>query len=228
MSSEQIDLLGHYSVNIRRKELRKLYGSDWDKFRLNEQMAITSVYFSGGPKVVGKRTDFYKHMKNYASTGDTKYLDLAVVELRDKSNPPDKHGKKPRGIQRRREGEAILLDSTKAHYKNPINQPAAPICLRVIPGETIAPLGTGKSWPENESSEYYIWRCVLDGKTRSEHLAREGKVYHRDVVPPPVEGHHGCRCKAEPVTINLMISEPLKQNIPNIEYGPVYPILSVS
>jgi SPP1 gp7 family putative phage head morphogenesis protein len=46
---------------------------------------------------------------------------------------------------------------------------------------------------------YYVWRAVGDGKTRSSHADREGEVFCWD--NPPEGGHPGedynCRCKAE-------------------------------
>lgn len=53
--------------------------------------------------------------------------------------------------------------------------------------------------------EEYRWRGVLDGRERSEHVAREGNTYRWD--QPPDDGHPGqpirCRCSAEAVLPNL-------------------------
>lgn len=53
--------------------------------------------------------------------------------------------------------------------------------------------------------EEYRWRGVLDGRERSEHVAREGKTYRWD--KPPEDGHPGqpirCRCSAEAVLPDL-------------------------
>ncbi len=59
-------------------------------------------------------------------------------------------------------------------------------------------------YPEDDRNEspkgYYVWRCVGDERTRSEHEERDGEVFSWD--EPPEGGHpgedFGCRCLALP------------------------------
>lgn len=62
-----------------------------------------------------------------------------------------------------------------------------------------------------EKKGQYIWRTRGDGKVRSEHADRDGKVFDWD--NPPEGGHpgeaHNCRCWAEPLNC---ISQELKRD----------------
>ena len=45
LTNEQVETVFRHDVEIREKELRKDYGDNWDKFRANEKIAISSLYF---------------------------------------------------------------------------------------------------------------------------------------------------------------------------------------
>ncbi|MBD3661803.1 MAG: minor capsid protein, partial [Arenibacter algicola] len=65
----------------------------------------------------------------------------------------------------------------------------------------------------------YIWRTRGDGKVRSSHADRDGKVFSWD--DPPEGGHPGeapnCRCRAEPVEGKDTLCNELKHQITNQE-----------
>lgn len=192
ITDEQALSLLQFSVNIRKKEVANMYGSTWNKLPGNMRIAIISAYYNG-PVLVKPGTRFFKNIELYANTGDDKYLNNAVIELRNYS-----------GKTSRRKYEALLLDSRQApFYRKPNESPLPAKPLKVVVGETRLPRNVDRLFPQLTNSEFIIWRTRLDDKVRKKHIEREGKVYHVSMLSSLDD--YGCRCSKVPVTNNLLI-----------------------
>lgn len=198
IEDDQILRLLRYSVNLREKELARQYGDIWTYLRPNEKIAIISAYYNG-PSLVSKKTRFFANLQKYIKTKDAKYLQEAIIELRDRN--------KNRSLLFRRTSEAKLLDSTQSPVygkpgdKIPFNGP-----IRVIQEKTRLPRDIEKHIPAVQNSEFVIWRTRLDGRVRAAHMRMEGKVYRRDDALK-VKGEDGCRCDLVDVPNNLVITD---------------------
>lgn len=206
LTEQQIRILYNHSVNIREEDLRNYYFPIFSKLRLNERLAIEDAYFNL-PSLVDYRSNFMRHIKEYYRTGDQRYLLEAVDEIKYRSNK-----KKIRGIQNRRNKQAVLLDSTKAPFYSKPFDPRLPnhLPIHAIPLKTIIPRGT-ESWEKGGNPEYYIWRTQCDDKVRESHFLLEGRVFPKN--NPPATGHpkdaHNCRCWAEELPKDILIKEEL-------------------
>jgi len=177
LTQTQVDQLLDHSLSVRVKELEKIYEEFWPKLRANEKITIISAYFNC-PSLVARDTNFYKNIREYAKTADKKYLLEAVTEIKDNSNKD-----KLKGIQNRRNCEAAMLDSTEAPFYSKPNSPLLPnVPMKVIPGETIVPIGMSRYFPKRTNSEYFIWRTQLDQRVRPAHLQNEGKVFRKKTI----------------------------------------------
>ncbi|MBN8828871.1 MAG: hypothetical protein J0H68_09210 [Sphingobacteriia bacterium] len=130
LNDKEIKVLFDYSTRVRENELRRTFGEEIWKGKLtpNERLAIEDLYYTGGNSLVGKQTSFFKNIKEYASTHDQKYLDAAIHEVTERSNPKinPKTGKiyeDWEGKQNRREvqGEMLKTYETPA-YKDYIKE----------------------------------------------------------------------------------------------------------
>ena len=203
LTNEQINCLLEFSLESREEDIQRNYKKIWAKLRLNERLVIEDAYFNG-PKLVRSGTRFHGAMHAYARTGDAKHLRQAVHEMRNRSNP-----EKSKGLQKRREAQAVLLSSQECPlYTTPLEGrlPAESTPVAVVPGQTVLPRGVD-TWPPSEDSTYYIWRTQCDGQVRPSHLELEGKIFSDDNKPS--FGHPGednnCRCWAEPLPQNIHI-----------------------
>jgi hypothetical protein len=202
INNQQLKRLLKYSVDPREAELVKSYKEVWSKVRPNEKIAVLSAYYNG-PRLVKTNTRFFANLKKYIETSDPKYLKKASIELGERSC------KDPQLISRR-QLEAKLLDSTNCPFYIKPGEDIVPHGpLRVILGEARVPVGLEKHVPAVQDSEFIIWRTKLDSDVRKTHLAKEGVVYHKTMVPYPKE--HGCRCEYAPVPNNLLIIDKNQQ-----------------
>jgi hypothetical protein len=160
LNIEEINGLFYYVLDSKRKYLEVLYQKIFHKLKLNERLVLEDLYYHG-PSMVGQNTAFYKYLHLYYETGSKEYIDRVIHEVRHRSNPT-----KCRGIQRRRDIQATVLDSTKApFYSGPFDPLLPKKTILATIGETIIPRGT-EDWSKPESSEYFIWRTQCDAKVR--------------------------------------------------------------
>lgn len=208
LTDEQIGIIFRDSIEFRYKEVRGVYGENWNKFRVNEKYTIMSLYFNF-PKLANEKTSFYKHMTNYAKTSDKSHLREACDEVQYRSNLHDSGG-----IQNRRNAEKIMLNSLDVPTYTKPNEP--PDCNKVKVAklnETIIPLNCD-SCAEGVNKDYFIWRTKLDNRVREEHGIREGKVYRRDDPPGgfmPGAGWN-CRCHDEAVPDCILVNDEIVAN----------------
>lgn len=181
----------------------------FDRLRMNERLVIEDCFFNG-PKLVNSSTNFYKNMRDYYKIGDIQHLKLAVIEIRDKSNPDKK-----KGVQTRRNGQAIILDSPdpKSQFYSAPGAPRMPAKIVAKLNDTRIPYGL-EDLPVNENSNYYIWRTNCDYKVRDDHFALEGKIFSKDATTPL--GYHpsekfNCRCRRQPLPANVVVVDEMIQ-----------------
>ncbi|WP_341793266.1 MULTISPECIES: hypothetical protein [unclassified Rickettsia] len=103
ITKEQSRLLFSYVKTSNRLELITLYQVAWHRLKANEQAMIEDLYWNGGGKLVGKKTNFYKNIILYITSSELKYLKTALLEVRENSNP-----ERNRGIQNRRNIQAEM------------------------------------------------------------------------------------------------------------------------
>ncbi len=206
LTNIQVDKLYEIVLLRKRAELEDIYGEIIDKLRLNERLIIEDLHYQL-PSLANRKTSLYEFMHRYYRTGDKTYLDLAVNEVRNRSNKPDENGIRSEGIQKRRDKQADILDSTKAPFYSSPHSPLLPIkSIKAELGETIIPRGT-EDWEKPTHSDYYIWRTQCDNKVRESHLLLEGKIFSKDFKP--VLGNPGedykCRCTKEILPRNIEV-----------------------
>jgi hypothetical protein len=211
LTDDQIIRLFEYGLEIRLKELKKIYKGYWDKFKPNEKLMIEDAYFNY-PKLVGNHSNFAKNVKLYVDTNDIAHLRAAVYEIAQHSNP-----RADIGIGKRRDAQAEMISSHKAPLyckPNELSIPSKPE-MKAYLSKTIIPrdpykeafnhyLRTGQE-PRYQLSEtskrgdLYIWRSLHDNKVRPEHKANDGKLF--SASNPPSTGNpgddYGCRCFAD-------------------------------
>ena len=139
----------------------------------------------------------------YGKEGKEKNLTDAIDELKYHSNP-----KGSKGIQARREAEAILLESHESKFYSAPGQPLLPRGpLKVYLPETTIPRGV-EAWPspsiDDKSQKYYIWRTEGDERVRGHHMERDGRLFRKGSKDKPGD-EPGCRCKAVPVPYELEV-----------------------
>ncbi len=110
LSNKQIETIFRACIHESLIDSQRIYGADWRKLRVNEQMAILSLHFNC-PKLVNEQTNFRQHIQNYVATNKEIYLKNAVEEILHRSNHYDNAG-----LQNRRAAEATLL----ASYYSPL------------------------------------------------------------------------------------------------------------
>ncbi|MFY9589341.1 hypothetical protein [Rickettsia endosymbiont of Halotydeus destructor] len=103
ITKEQSQLLFNYIKANNRLELQTIYKEIWSKLKANEQVMIEDMYWNGGNKLVGIKTNFYQNMILYGTSLELKYLMIALLEVRKNSNPEGN-----RGIQNRRNIQAEM------------------------------------------------------------------------------------------------------------------------
>jgi len=208
LTDEQVDIIFKESIRVRLVELHKIYGSDWNKLRANERIAIHSLYFNN-PSLARANTNFRKHIKNYIETNDTKHLELAYKEVRERSNPGNHVG-----IQNRRNIESGILASHESPtYTKPNESPDSVKLKRAIIGKTVVPLNNDTP-VQGVNSKYFIWRTKMDNKVRKDHVLHEGKVFSKDSPPG---GHmpgtvYNCRCSVEEVPDYIIVEEEITES----------------
>ena len=206
LTDEQVDIIFKDCVDERLVELHKIYGSDWDKLRINEQITILSLYFNHR-KLVGGHTNFRKHIKNYIKTNNEIHLRRAVEEVVKKSNP-----NKNVGIQNRRDAEGALLASYNSlTYTKPNEFPDVVKVKIAAINDTIIPLNDD-SPIDGINSAYFIWRTKMDEKVREEHMLLEGKIFRKNDPPKYMPGTmHNCRCHDEEVPDYVLIKDAVAE-----------------
>ncbi len=204
LTDEQVDMIFADSISTRLAKLHKIYGSDWDKLRANERVAILSLYFNH-QKLVNENTNFRKHIRNYVQTNDEVHLRLAVKEVVTRSNLD-----KSTGIQNRRNAEGTLLASNHCPTYTKPNESVHAAKIKVAKiHETIVPLHNDSS-KNRVNSEYFIWRTKMDEKVRQEHVLLEGKVFRKDNPPGYLPGAmNRCRCHAEEVPDYILVDDEI-------------------
>ncbi len=209
LNTIQIDDFFAYNLKLRRAEIYKNYKNIYEKLRLNERLVLEDLYYNG-PSLVYKESAFYKYINTYYNTGDIKYLEKAVYEVRYRSNKT-----KNKGIQVRRNMQATILDSTKANiFSGPFDPRLPQAKIKAKLGETIIPRGT-EDWAKPTHSDYYIWRTQCDKKVRESHLLLEGKIFSKDFKPVlgnPSEDYN-CRCIKEILPRNIEVIKDEKEPI---------------
>lgn len=202
LTDEQVAVIFRDCIEERFYRLRNVYKSSWNNLRVNEQIAIISLYFNH-PNLAGGHTSFYKHITNYVKTGDVLYLKQAVHEVEKRSNP----GKIP-GIQNRRDVEGALLASYNSPtYTKPYESPDSVKIKTAELNKTIVPLNNDQPIT-GINSDYFIWRTKMDNDVRAEHAKKEGKIYRKDNPPGKRPGEdYNCRCSAEEVPDYIVIKD---------------------
>lgn len=210
LTDDQVDKIFRESIRVRLVQLRQIYGSDWDKLRANERMAIISLYFNH-PSLAKDGTNFREHIRKYIEASDVQHLKAAVKEVREKSNKD-----KDVGQQNRRDAEAELLSSHKCPaYTKPHESPDAVKIREAHLNDTIMPINCDPLCSEQGvNAEYFVWRTRMDHKVRENHLQNEGKIFRRDNPTGFLPGEtHNCRCQAEdvPDEVHVHDDEAYKQ-----------------
>ncbi|GAB4162590.1 MAG: hypothetical protein Tsb006_0930 [Rickettsiaceae bacterium] len=208
LTNLQVEIIFKDCISERLVELHKIYDSDWPKLRANERIAILSLYFNY-PGLVGKNTNFRKHIQNYVKTNDETYLRKAVDEVARRSNPS-----KDPGIQNRRYAEAELLSSYDSQTYTKANESpdAAKLKIATI-GKTVIPLSNSDLPVNGTNAKYFIWRTKMDQQVRYEHVLLEGKVFRKDNPPKYMPGTmNNCRCHAEEVPDYILINDGVEKN----------------
>lgn len=196
LTDKQVEAVFRHDIEIRSAELRKDYGANWDKFRPNEKITISSLYFNH-PSLAKRDTNFHKNMMKYVETNDPKYLQNAVDEVEKRSN-----GGNSVGIQNRRDAEGALLNSPE------VPDDSSELPKKASLNKTIVPLKNA-TFDQGINQDYFIWRTRMDNKVRSSHISLEGKIFRKD---DPPGGHMpgtyaNCRCHAEEVPDCIKITE---------------------
>ena len=140
----------------------------------------------------------------YGKEGKEKNLTDAIDELKHHSNP-----KGSKGIQARREAEALLLESHKSKFYSAPGQPLLPRGpLKVYLPETTIPRGV-EAWPspsiDDKSQKYYIWRTEGDSRVRKKHAGFDGRLFKKGSPIYNASEDAGCRCKRVPVPYELEV-----------------------
>lgn len=205
LTEKQMMKLYNYCMDIREKELRKIYSEEFDRLRLNERLALEDCYFNGA-KLVRGTTNFCKNMKDYYKTGNIEHLKMAVFEIRERSNSDNEDG-----IKVRRDGQAAMLDSPdpKSQFYSAPGAPRMPARIIAKLNDTRIPYGL-EDFPPHKDGKYYIWRTSCDSKVREDHFALEGKIFSKDATTPL--GYHpgdkfNCRCKKQPLPANVVVMD---------------------
>jgi hypothetical protein len=210
----QIDKLYETVLLRKRREFEKLYKNIIQKLRLNERLVIEDLHYQL-PSLVSAKSSFYKYIHSYCNTGDKAYLDLAINEVKNRSNKPDENGNRSEGIQKRRNKQAEILNSTKAPFYSSPHSPLLPIkSIKAKLGDTVIPRGT-ENWDKPKHSEYFIWRTQCDQKVRESHLLLEGQIFTNDFKPAlggPGEDYN-CRCTKEILPTNIEVIRNEKEPI---------------
>lgn len=222
----QVDILLEECLKERNIKLHDLYGEDWNKLKVNEKIAISSLYFNL-PTLVDESTRFMQHIKNYIKTNDPKYLKQAVDEVVNKSNRENHPG-----IQNRRNAEGALLASYKSPTYTKPNEYPDSVKIKVAKiNKTIIPLQNGKVPIKGMNSEYFIWRTKMDYKVRNDHALFEGRIFRKDNPPGYMPGkQHNCRCHIEEVPDYIIVDDEVARKKAFDRYlrkGITHPILFI-
>lgn len=197
LTEKQISIIFRHEVEIRANELHTAYAPYWERFRANEKLVISSLYFNH-PKLAKSGTSFHRNMMKYAETSDPKYLHNAINEVEKRSNPGHSAG-----IQNRRDAEGELLNSPKVPnglYTKPDEEPDSKKITKATLKKTFIPILNDKP-KKGINKDYFIWRTSMDNKVRSSHAALEGKIFRKDSPPGgymPKE-RDNCRCSLDEV-----------------------------
>lgn len=106
LTEEEIRMLFGNTIQKRSMELSKHhYIKIWHCLRPNERLSIEDAYFNA-PSLVRKGTSFHANMHDYVATQNQYFLEGAIDQIKHRSNK-----RKNRGIQHRRDVEAIMLSS---------------------------------------------------------------------------------------------------------------------
>ncbi len=203
LSDQQISKMFKYDTQTRLEELKKIYGEDWDKLRVNEKYTVLSLYFNF-PGLANGKTNLRKHIKKYVETNNKIHLENAVYEVTKKSNR-----KQQDGIQNRRNAEGAMLASYQCRTYTKPNEAADSKKITIAElDKTSIPINSDSS-ELNKNEKYFIWRTKMDGKVRAEHVKFEGKIYRKDKPPTSyMPGtSHNCRCTAEPVPDPIIVND---------------------
>ena len=105
LSDEDVRNLFQYSIQQRLDQLKRIYAQSWLKLRANERLGIEDSYYNC-PALVNNQTRFYQYINQYVNTREMDYLEQAINEIKNDSNPSDNSG-----IQNRRNVEAEMLSA---------------------------------------------------------------------------------------------------------------------
>ncbi|MES2215226.1 MAG: phage minor head protein [Pseudomonadota bacterium] len=194
IEEEHAQILFNYVRDVKRQELKNIFGADWDKLKGNERIMLEDIYYNS-PRQLRKCID---HIKLYLKTSDVNHLISALEKIKSVEGVD---ASIIRGIQVRRNAQYILGSSPECPWYRKPNQHPLPNSKdkrEIVLGETIIPY---KHSNENcfYSEKYYIWRTSGDAKVRATHRSNEGKMFSTD--NPPATGYPGqdynCRCFAD-------------------------------
>lgn len=82
LNEEQAEELLMVQVRQCEHELSIIYKPYWEKFKPNERLSLTDIYFFSGAHYIGKRTKIYENMIKYYETSDVKFLHAVRYEIR--------------------------------------------------------------------------------------------------------------------------------------------------
>lgn len=109
ITDKEANYLFNYVIGMKRNELKTFFHNEWNQLKANERISIESLHYNGGHLVIAKNgfdTNFSKNIRMYTCTAKTQYLNNAIMEIKYRSNL-----KQDKGIQNRREAEALMLAS---------------------------------------------------------------------------------------------------------------------
>lgn len=107
LTDDDVRNLFNFCIQQRLEQLKHIYGQNWFKLRPNERLSIVDSYYNA-PSLVNEHTHFYKYINQYVDTNDSEFLQQAINEIQNDSNPSQNNG-----LQNRRDVEAAMLESPK-------------------------------------------------------------------------------------------------------------------
>jgi GH24 family phage-related lysozyme (muramidase) len=205
LTNEQVEKLLTTSLEEKADLVEKDYNRIYHQLKLNERFVIEDLYYSSRA-LAGPTTNCFRCLHKYYETGNRKYLEETIYEIRERSNSD-----RLPGIKSRRAFQAKIMSSHKAlFYSKPeeVRLPKGRIVQARL-ADTILPRGTEEWKDVARSSYYYIWRTKCDSKVQASHVPLEGKIFRR-ADPPPVGNpgdQHNCRCILESLPLNIQVVE---------------------